>query len=240
MKQIDRPGHVSGSPLQTTRTVHGGSSAWRAATHASSNALTRVRAPAPTTPLAHQPRALRRRRAAGRATPPSPSPLQRPRHAAQTVPPIPTTDVDQRRHESCRRLTRERSTTTAVWDPLCGSIPMINMSCSLCSCWFAAAGTPDRCQCRSFYEPHHDRIRPDGRFAQKPTSRRQGIHETHPTRPPTLRNTASSLPHILNQGNMYSEAAGQRLRLDVIARRRARMETAPEVEHAVVHGSPRG
>jgi hypothetical protein len=68
---------------------------------------------------------------------------------------------------------------------------------------FATAGTPDTCQCRSSYAPHRDRTWPDGRFDQKPTSRRQGIHETHPTRPPTLRNTAPSLPHILNQGNRY-------------------------------------
>ena len=71
---------------------------------------------------------------------------------------------------------------------------------------FAAAGTPDTCRCRSSYEPHRDRTWPDGRFAQKPTSRRQGIRETHPTRPPTLRNTASSLPHILHQGNLWGMA----------------------------------
>jgi hypothetical protein len=65
---------------------------------------------------------------------------------------------------------------------------------------FAAVGTPDTCQCRSAYEPHRDRTWPHGRFAQKPTSRQQGIHETHPARPPTLRNTASSLPHTFYQG----------------------------------------
>ena len=59
---------------------------------------------------------------------------------------------------------------------------------------------------RSSSEPHRDRAWPDDRFAQKPTSRRQGIHETHPTRPPTLRNTATSLPHILHQGNRSGSA----------------------------------
>ena len=85
---------------------------------------------------------------------------------------------------------------------------------------FVAAGTPDTCRCRSSYEPHRDRTWRDSRIVQKPTSRRQGIRETHPTRPPTLRNTATSLPHILHQGNMCgveNEGESERVRgTDVI------------------------
>ena len=59
--------------------------------------------------VAHRPRARRRRRAAGRASPPSPSPLRRPTCAARTVSPTPTAgfaDADQPRHGSCRRPSR--------------------------------------------------------------------------------------------------------------------------------------
>jgi hypothetical protein len=79
---------------------------------------------------------------------------------------------------------------------------------------FAAAGTPDTCQCRSSYEPHRDRIWPDDRFAQKPTSRRQGIHETHPARPPTLGNTAPSLPNTLHQGIRSRQRKSRRSQRD--------------------------
>jgi hypothetical protein len=57
-------------------------------------------------------------------------------------------------------------------------------------------------ECRSSYEPHRDRIRPGDRFVQKSTSRRQGILETHPAGPPTLRKHRTVSTHSLHQGNL--------------------------------------
>ena len=83
------------------------------------------------------------------------------------------------------------------------------MLCSLYSCWFAAAGTPDTCQCRSSYEPHHGQEPgPMVSFAQKPTSRRQGAQRDTPDQTPTLRNPPRRSLHTLHQGNMARHQIG--------------------------------
>ena len=91
----------------------------------------------------------------------------------------------------------ERSTTTTVWDPLCGSIPMMNMSCSLFS-WLGSPRQAHLMRVDAVPLTSHTTTGPGrtvGSFRSQPHRGRAFERHTRPG-PPTLRNTASSLPHI--------------------------------------------
>ena len=115
----------------------------------SRSSTTPTAAPEPTTSAGHRPRVHRRRRAAGRAADRgrrrtrSPTPARR-----RAVPPTPTgARSGARSAGTCSRATgcSSRSTATAVWVDLCGSIPIITDIELLLVIigWDVTAGTPD-------------------------------------------------------------------------------------------------
>ena len=116
-----------------------------------------------------------------------------------------------------------RSITAAVCDPLCGSIPMMNTKSSSHQKWNAAAGTPDAGMPFLFRATPQHGNRRDGLIARKPTRRRQGILETNPPAPSTLRTQPQRVTR--------TQPSGQSVR---------RLDLAARVVRHTRNGRPKG